>query len=234
MAFVAATNNRGNASISPSVAFPASISANDILLLLVTRDDLGSNATWTGFTSLGVQQITFDGQTYQVLWKRATGTESGTLSAGSAATGDWEVGMLQHSGRDTGNPPVLGAFNVNNTGSAATSISTTATAITALAGDDLVFFCCPDPNNTNMITGDTPPSGYTSRIAAPTTGQQFCWVQADTLDNASAGSTGTVSASFGSTGGSNSVGWGTVLIRIPAAGGAAASIPDLIMAPFHR
>lgn len=227
MAFRSSTQGVGATSNSVSTNVPTGIANNDIAILVLSFDynEAGSGvATFTfptGFTEIvHVSNGAPDGNTVAIAWKRCDGTESGTFtvtaSAGGQSANAKAVICGLWSGRDTGNPPVAGTWTEDtNGGSGYTSVMTsTAVAVTAVLGDDIVYISSPDTNNAPVATSFTAPSGFTAREdqlnAEDWVNNELC-----TKDNVSAGSTGTISGDFTFSAGvaSRNVG----LIRIPVA-----------------
>jgi hypothetical protein len=167
----------------------------------------------TGFTELSESGTSFDGQRSAVGWKRLTGADTGSYTFGSlGGASDWVCQAYAFSGRDTGNPPVA-TSNLSNVGNTS-PVSISATGVTALAGDDLIWISTPDVSATGIGAGHTAPSGYTIRQDAELT---FTNVAGATKDNSAAGATGTVTGTFALTSGTSA--WVAFLVRIPAAGG---------------
>jgi hypothetical protein len=231
MAYRQSTINKANSSAAPSTAVPTGVATNDIILLLGSFDQ--QTATWsgqwpTGFTHLDEVALTLDGQKVGISWKRASGADTGSYTCagtpGSGVAADWALIALAFSGRDTGNPPVKSTVASNNS-SNASPVTATANAVTAVAGDDLAWLCGPDRNSGTSTTVFTAPTGHTLRQSGD---QGFTTVAAATVDNVSAGSTGTVAGSY--TLSASQSGWGVWLVRVPAASVAATATPPPVIA----
>jgi hypothetical protein len=225
MAYRSSSTNNA-LSTARSTTVPASVAANDIIVLIATCDGAtNTNGTIpSGFTSFFTDSAcTADGQVATCCWKRTSGADSGSYTfTGSPSNSDWIVQAYAFSGRDTTNPPVQGTLNTVNT-AAGSPLTINANGVTAVAGDDLLWLSAPDVTATGVGTGHTPPSGYTEQQDAE---QNWQNVSGATKDNVSAGATGTVSGTF--TMASNTAGYQAVLIRIPAAaGGATITYPEL-------
>jgi hypothetical protein len=150
-----------------SVGVPAGVATDDIIVIIASKDG-AANATGavpSGFTSFFTNTAcTVDGQKVTAGWKRATGADSGSYTFGApgdAAT-DWICQAFAFSGRDTGNPPVAGTANVQNTGQSS-PVTDNANGVTALSGDDLLWLSAPDSTVSAGVTGHTPPASYTER-----------------------------------------------------------------------
>lgn len=218
MAYRSSTAASGD-STTPSTTVPASVAANDIVILVVCVDSAAVDFTGkypSGFTELADVDITLDGQSAAVAWKRLTGADAGsyTCSAMGVSAG-WNCAAFAFSGRDTGNPPTLSS-SVNNSGNTS-PITITATTVTALAGDDLLWVSTPDVHAAFVGNGHTPPAGYTERQDVEEPASGWSNLSGATLDNAGAGATGSVSGTFTIT--SSTAGYAAFLVRIPASGG---------------
>lgn len=227
MAYRDSTTATGN-SQTPAVAVPAGVAADDIVLLAAAIDITAAAfdpADWpTGFTELAEADVTLDGQSMAVGWKRLTGADAGSYTFGSVTAGaaPWVCQAVALSGRHVTDPPVVSA-NATSNAANTSPVTITANGVTALAGDDLVHFSMPDVNTTGAGTGHTAPAGYTKREDDELT---FANLSIATLDNAGAGATGTVAATFTMSGGT--AGWAAWLVRVPAAAGGAAPAPRML------
>jgi hypothetical protein len=210
-----ATTVAGGGSASVTPGSPAGFAANDILIIYLSHDSDPVTYTWpSGFTQLYKDTLTLDGQTQAAAWKRAAGGDTLTVTR-SATTGAIVAQCAAWSGRDTTNPPV-GATTATNNSANASPTTLTANAVTALAGDDLAWIGGLDVTAASTTATFTQPTGYTSQGSSIDTAQKLSIVALANLDNASAGSTGTVSGTLTHSG---NAGWAAYLIRIPAAGG---------------
>lgn len=215
MAYRSSSVNTGN-STTPSVAVPASVDIGDIVLIAVTADNVLIDFTGkfpAGFTLLDQVGPTLDGEKAAIGWKRLSAVDSGTYtftSMGVAAT-DWVCEAIAFSGRDTINPPVQNTVAVNNTGNAS-PIAPTASTLTAVAGDDLLWVGGLDVTNNTFTVGYTAPSGYTLRQGSK---QGWSTIGIASKDNVSAGATGSVAGSVTISSGTS--GWDAWLVRIPTA-----------------
>lgn len=215
MAYRSSSNNSGSGT-NPSVGVPASVATDEIIILLCSIDAQAAAfdpADWpTGFTELDETDITHDGQTFAVAWKRTTGADSGTYSFGNVgSTNDWTVIALAFSGRHTTNPPVSSTVSVSNAANN-TPLTVNANGVTAVTGDDLAWIAATDMNNGTSVPACAPPASYTERKDV---GANWAYATAATRDNVSSGATGTVSGTYTWT--SATSGYAAWLIRIPAA-----------------
>lgn len=218
MAYRSSSANTG-VTVNPSVSVPAGVAADDIVILVVSVDNVAevfaSGDYPAGFSELAEVDVTTDGQTVAVAWKRATGADSGSYTFANHATAlEWACEAFVFSGRDTANPPTLTSASSNAAN--ASPVSVNAATITALTGDDLLWISAPDVNATGIGSGHTPPSGYTERQDVEL---GFTNLSGATKDNATAGATGTVTGTLTLT--SGGAGWAAFLVRIPVAAAAA-------------
>lgn len=220
MAVGTPTTATGN-SITPAVAVPSGVASGDIVILLLNVDNSGSafNTKWpSGFTNLDDRTLTLDGQRVGSAWKRLTGADSGSYTMASiGGTGNWNYGMvaIPLTGRHATNPPVLGTVTADNNANAGTSLTITATGVTAVAGDDILHVAMEDVA-TNAIG-----NGHSSWLLGTEIVDQIDagsgWVNIGTAkaENVSAGATGNETVSFSKSPSGNN-GFVTYLIRVPS------------------
>lgn len=214
MAFRSSSTNSGN-SDTPSVAVPAGVQIGDIVHLFCSIDTEAAvfdPADYpTDFVELHDVNLTLDGHSVSLSWKRLTAADAGTYQFGNlGASGDWICQAAAHSGRHATDPPVstVNTDNNNNTGP---NITVTATGLDAEDGDDLLWGSAPDVTLNGVGNGHTPPTDFTEREDAEL---QWTNMSIATRDNVSAGATGNIAGTFAITG--NGAGWAAVLVRIPA------------------
>lgn len=219
MAYVNATTAHGS-STTPAGTYPTGTATDQIAVVFVSCDNASVTFTGTypaGFTEIAHLHVTADGQTTAAAWKRLTGADSGAYAfSAMGSSSDWTTQMFIFGGRDTGNPPTCST--ATNSGANASPVSVDAASVTALAGDDLLHIGSPDVKTAFVGAGSTPPATYTERTDD---GNAWTNMSGSTLDNASAGATGTVSSTYTLT--SSTAGWAAILVRIPAAGGGGGS-----------
>lgn len=215
MAFGNATAGSGN-STAPSTAVPSSVAANSIVVVQLSYDgtsELPDSFLPSGFIKLDSKQLTFDGQSAVIGYKRLTGADSGSYSFGTfSSTRQWLAQAYSFDGRDTTNPPVISTINFNDAANPST-ISAIANAVTAILGDDLIYFVVLDPDGSQATITTAAPAGFTNRKDSLSSPFPFAYSAGCTLDNASAGSTGSKTGIVTmDTGDAAWIGW---LIRIP-------------------
>ena len=166
----------------------------------------------SSFTELIETDITADGHTAWVGWKRLTGADSGSYTFGDVgATADWVCQAFAFSGRHATNPPVASTVNVQNTPQSS-PVTVSANGVTAVDGDDLWWGSAPDVTSSGAGNGHTAPTGYTE---AEDSENAWANLSGAYKENVSAGATGTVSGTFALS--QDSAGWAAFLIRIPLA-----------------
>lgn len=221
MAYIDSTTNGATSGTTSSVAVPAGVVANTLVVLSLSRDSTTAFGTWpAGFTEFLNDTLTVvDTQRVGAAWKRATAPESGTYTCGAApGANDWVMQAIAFSGRDTVNPPVLLSTKSDAANAIGAGLAITAPSQTALGADDLLFLCLPDTSVADGTVATTPPSGYTE---AEDQEANFGYAEMAYKENVAAGATGTISGTLTASGGN--AGYIAVHIRIPAAG--ASSVP---------
>lgn len=231
MAYIDSTTNQGQ-SATPSVAVPTGMAAGYEVILACAIDALDAAfdvGDWpTGFTELGEVDLTGDGHSFALGWKRLTGADSGSYTFGSLTAGSpgWVCQAIAFSGRHDTDPPTISTIATNNSANAS-PVTITANGVTALDGDDLLWIGAPDVRAAGIGNGMTAPSGYTEKEdQESTTDGGWANLSMAIKENVSAGATGSVSGSFALTSGSS--GWAAALVRIPAAaagGGGGGAFP---------
>lgn len=225
MAYVDSTIATGTSN-TISVAVPTGVQADDIVIIGFGLDNqsaaVNAGDPPTSFTELAENDNTLDGHTSWIGWKRLTGADSGTYSFGNVDNSGqaWVCVAVAFRGRDTTNPPVVGTTGSSNAANG-NPVSVNAPGVTAVDGDDLLWFGSADVNATGIGNGYTAPSGY---IEAEDGELTFSDVSIAYKENVSAGATGTVTGTLALTSGGS--GWTSWLVRIPAAaGGGGATLP---------
>lgn len=216
MAYRDSTSNTGN-SATPSVSAPAGVANNDIVIIAIGIDSSAAAVDPadlpSGFTEFNETDITADGHTAWIGWKRAGGSEPGTYTFGDLGSGavDWVCQAVAFSGRDTGNPPVCSTNNVQNTPQSS-PITVTANGVTAVNGDDLLWVSVPDVTSSGAGNLHDPPTNYTEAEDA-----ELAWANLSMAyrENVSAGATGSISGTFNLS--QDTAGWAAWLVRIPVA-----------------
>lgn len=224
MSFLDATSI-ATAGTTPSVAVPngggaTPLQADDIVYIAIATDrasDTLSGKQPAGFNLLDEQDVTLDGMSAAVFWKRLTGADTGsyTFSTLGSST-QWILLAWSRRGRSTTSPPVISTAAISNAGNSS-PVTITANGQTLLAGDDFDFVSFPDVNTNLAGTGHVMSTGGYTEQEDPEAG--FMNGQLATSDNRSAGASGSVATTFTMTGGA--AGWVAWTIRTPAPGAAA-------------
>jgi len=216
MAYLDSTTNVGN-STTPSVAVPAGVVADDIVILVASTDHsdgVFEAADWpTGFTELQESVATLDGQVAAIGWKRLTGADSGSYTFGvvNTVSVSWVCQAFAFRGRHTTNPPVATAA-VNNSANGS-PVSVTAGGVTAVEGDDLLWVSAPDVDLSGVVTGHAAPTNYTEK--EDYFDADWSALSGATRENVSVGATGDITGTLSLS--SQSAAWIAFLVRIPAA-----------------
>ncbi len=154
------------------VAYPAGLSANDIVLLITNSQQDNPVTSAPGFTQIGTQQLINDGVPLAILarggvwWMRAAGTESGTVSVqrgSNGSSGDIFYGvMIAYSGCITSGDPYEGLEeNVQNGG----TNPAVANAVTTL-GPNRTVLCVMNQVDNSLRGGASagPATGWANRV----------------------------------------------------------------------
>ena len=225
MAYHDSTTASG-ANQTPAVAVPnaggaSPLAADDIVILCATTDSVDAvfeSTDWpTGFTELGEVNLTGDGQSVAVGWKRLTGADTGSYTFGNLAGGatpDWVCQAYAFRGRHTTDPPVISTIATDDNANT-TPVSVTATGVTAVDGDDLLMLSVPDVRASGVATGHAAPTNFTEKEDAENAWSNLAGF---TQENVAAGATGDITATLSLA--SDSSGWAAILVRIPVAAAA--------------
>lgn len=157
-----AVGTQATGTTSVAVAYPAGIQANDIIFLWVSADSSPSIGSATGFTA--ESQLDQANLGVRLFWKRATGSESGSVtvstSGGAAARG---VMCLVRNAITSGTPyqdyAAIAASSATSNSAACTTFGTNWL---------LVGFRAHASANSGLTT----PAPWTERLDAGTTGMQ--------------------------------------------------------------
>lgn len=197
-------------SLAPSA--PAGLAQNDIIIA-IWRNGGSSNATitWpTGFTDLGnANQSSPEIHTFRAAFKVAGSGEPGSYTISANVNDYCYAHLLAFSGRDTSATP--GFVGSTDTNATASPRNADLTGITAGGGDDIV--CALGSCDASSVFTFGPPTGYTEREESANS--FYVSGQVSTLDNVSAGATGTLTATIDRVISANT-GWGGIVISIAA------------------
>lgn len=208
-----------------TVAVPAGLAQDDIVILLASEDNVNATFTWpAGFTQLDQRHLTLDGHTVGVAWKRQGAVpDSGTYTvAVGALTGNNGLAAIPLTGRHTVNPPVIGAVTADNTANAGTALTITATGLTATAGDDVLHVAMEDVAAASIGNGHSSWSLGTEIVDLIDAGTGWVNIGVAKAEAVAAGATGSETVSFAKSPTGNN-GFVTYLIRVPVAPGGGGS-----------
>lgn len=189
-----------------SVAVPAGVVADDFVAVVLFINGATSLVTPApGFVdapSSPVVNTSGNAHRLHVLWKRATGPDSGTYDFVLSGTDFVSAGAIRYPGVTPSGSPWDATTSANSVD--ATSNQTPAVSVTTTGPDRMLLFA-----GSNWSGGGwTPPTGFNERID-----NGFAVVTADDLAQAVAGSTGTVQAT--SAGNNRTVAWLGALLPVP-------------------
>ena len=206
---------------SLQVTSPAGTAENDIVILCWSQGGSGSaTLTWpSGFTQFtgNASVATPDTKTIRCAWKREDSTPDANYTV-STDTEDLAILIaVSFSGRHLTDPPVenVSTSTANN----ASVVSMTNAGVTAVNGDDLLYFAA-QASASFEIGAYAAPGSFTERQEAAC--DFYTAGAASTRDNVSAGATGSIAGTWTLT--SGTTGYGTYVVRIPAAAGGGSSI----------
>jgi hypothetical protein len=197
MAFRSSTNALGAGGVNTVVInTPAGVALNDIIFVAV--EDNGNTVTWPSGFSATFAQWTCTGSSHgragswSCAWKLATGSEPSTYTVNVATGGSGNIKAV--AGAWSGRASTPGAAVVSSAaGNAVTPVTVTLTGYTAATGDDVLVFI-------GLADTDSAGSWATSNSIAYTTRQDLNdngtfrggVLNISTIDNISAGATGTL------------------------------------------
>lgn len=193
-------------------ATPVGVAAGDYLAMAFLEDTSITGLTFpSGFTQVSDVAGGPDGQEYRVSGKtNATGSE--VFTATSTSSRQSALISAAWSGRDTTTGLTTSSATAWS-GASATPITASAAGVTAAANDDVALFILGDQTSSTARWSSAAPSGYTQRQNAPAVD----WVSLfalHTIDNVSAGATGSISSTLTLTSGAGQAGWAAVVLAI--------------------
>jgi hypothetical protein len=175
---------------APSVAVPASVASGDLIVVSMFVDSTATvSAMPTGFAHAPDSPVaigagaTSGKHSLNVMWKRATGADSGTYAFTVSSSVYCNGAAIRYTGAVSSGSPwdVTNSAHQDNTGFS----TTPAVTVTTTGTDRLLVFAA-----TNWSGGAwTPPTGFTERRD---TGDEVCTT--DDLAQAAQGSSGSVTA----------------------------------------
>lgn len=210
------------------VAVPAGAASGQIALFFVSVDNVSSNIVFpAGFTELDDRSLTSDGQRVATGWKRLSAADSGNYTATDSGStgGNYAAACVLLTGRHATNPPVIGTITADNNANTGTSLTETATGLTAVAGDDILHVSMEDVAAVNIGNGHSAWSlgtGIIDVIDGGGVGAGWANIGVAKSENVAAGATGNKTVTFSKSPSGNN-GFVTYLIRVPAAPGGAVS-----------
>lgn len=208
---------QANASSSTTVAVTVTgigIQQNDIVLLVGMCGGSGTlTPNCTGFTSIsGLSNVNINGGTFYALWKVAGASEPSSYTVTPGNTNQFTLQCRVYSGRNT-SAPFSAKVSTGVQGPTLLPGTYAASAVTAVAGDDvIVFYAIEGPNSSDTFTFGTP-TGFANPLTTSAGGTFTPPLFSADLVNASAGSTGTISSSVSDSDG-KSLDWGAYTIAL--------------------
>lgn len=163
-----------------------------------------------------------DAQTFRSFWRIADGTEGATQKWTSSSTGRGVVMAIASLSGRAASSPINFATATPNTSANTSPISISAASGTAIAGDDILAFCMTDNTAPSEVWDFSTPSTFTSLFAVV---NDDAWsFRAFKKENVSAGAFGSIATTATRSVGSNTAGWGAIVIAVKLAGGATTKV----------
>ena len=208
----AGTYLTGASGTSAAVPVPASVAADDVILVYLYKENTAAITQPAGFTQVTNSPIATTGSVSQqsVWWKRATGNDTGTYTftwTGAA----WTEGVaLRFTGCVTSGDPT----EVNNFAQVSTATATSPAVSGTVAGSERLLVW----GGTNFDGGGTvtAPTGFTGRDGRTSSGTPGTMAAAVKNTSNDAGATGSITASWNV----SSVLTAALIALIPDTGGA--------------
>lgn len=187
----------GATTTAPAPAVPASVASGDIIAVYMFVDQTATvSAMPTGFAQATASPRAISGGAesfgLNVMWKRATGGDTGTYSFTISASAFVYAYAVRYTGCVSSGSPWDTATSADNGSSQGTSCP--AVSLTTLGPDRLITYCGMDWNGDGGTW--TVPTGYNQRAG----GASVANLEISDLVQATAGSTGNVNATNNSTG----------------------------------
>lgn len=177
----AGTYLSGASSTTAAFAVPASVAANDVIIVTYYSEDTTGTVTAPGGFAVKTDTIVTGNHRLVIAWKRASGADTGTYSFTTTNAAWREGGAVRYTGVVTSGDP----FDVTSTNQATSGTTTPAVSVTTTVADTLLVWAM---SNFNGGTASAP-SGYTLRLS----GAGGDAAQA-TLAQASIGGSGSITA----------------------------------------
>ena len=144
------------------IAYPGTVSADDILLIQVLSDDAGTHGAISGFTKV-TQRSHSTVASASWYWKRATGSESGTVNCLNTDTSGLFVGVMSRwSGCIASGTPYEQQQEADGVGNNSVSSS----AITPVTDENRVvcLVCVEDNTYSGPLTGGNYANNFSLEI----------------------------------------------------------------------
>lgn len=165
-------NASTTAATSLAVPFPASPVANNPLLLAMANGDTDAFTTPSGWTVLVANTIVANDLGCAIYWKKATGSESGSLTVSDGVSNAKAGVMAQYSGCDATSPVTTSVHTVSGASGVTTSPASGTLSPAPGVADMVVRFYCVAPGTAGTFTLTSPGGTWTQRskqLASTTT-----------------------------------------------------------------
>lgn len=152
----AGTYLAGASSTTAAFAVPASVAANDVIVVSYYSEDAVGTITAPGGFTVKTDTIVTGNHRLVIAWKRATGADTGTYSFTTTNAAWREGGAVRYTGVVQSGDP----FDVTSTNQAQTGTTTPAVSVTTTQADTLLVWAMSNFNGGTAAA----PSGYTLRL----------------------------------------------------------------------
>ena len=180
------TSLTGGNGTSAVVTLPASIAANDIIIVSIYKENTNAVTPPAGYAEIGTAPTTTAPQGQYTFWYRAAGGESGTVTF--SWTGNVFRAAAAHriSGCITSGNPYEGALATNSSNS---NVATLNVSLASTSADSLLWWAGTDFAGGNTWTA---PTGYSNLTDLDVLGDAF---KTNTAGGATGNVTGTANTS---------------------------------------
>jgi hypothetical protein len=196
----AGTRLTGGTSSTANVAVPSGVASGDIIVAYLfgqdaTRTCTGPDGSWSHAPNSPVTMATGGAHRLHVMWRRATGADSGTYTF-TFSTSDWREGVaVRYTGCLASGDP----WDTSNTATLTSTggvFTTPAVSLTTTGVDELLVFSATSWAGCSY----TPPTGFAERFDAQGAGGSDAGVTVADLAQSAAGGSGTVQATMSAIG----------------------------------
>jgi len=176
------TTSAGATSASVAVTYPASIAANDIVIVSIYKENANAVTPPAGFSEIPTAPTTTAVQAQHTFWYRAAGGETGTVTFSWTGSVFHAAAAHRISGCTTSGNPYENTLSAPSTNSSNTSVATLNVSIASTSANTLLYWAGTDFTGGNVWTV---PGGFGNLTDLDVLGDAF-------KTNAAGGATGNV------------------------------------------